>query len=490
MQISFDDQDFQYIQHGIDKIIKYYEQADNFVRGSGGKTLEYRTAQKYDKSGALGAAGGLIDAQITRLSEFRRQLQSIRTQREQNLSANNTDMYDVSVTYTPFSETVDFDPSIDYGNSIAAAFVTSGFSFADYNDITNYQDQDYYKKASISWAVSEWGSWSTHAVNIFADNKNAYADELFESALEDILSELPDVDTKEWSGLYNVIPTGNIPAKDINGTIQKIKKFAADIIRDRSEIEDDEEYRKEYYKALEDLSNQIGGSEGGDIFIALKKYIGPDAIKKFDNVSDFMQYIDYAVTAFSKFFADYSVQLSYLDTMQNALLAQGYNAGTVYSKMNEIKRKYSSHVFNVFDYAADELMKSITKDGTSYVMKAAPPLKYANAFIGIVSGGTKIFAGDTIKAAKKLSGLQMYDQALTQTFDNYARKIAKGWATEQEIAEADKLFLILKGTKLKEYKHLMTLSENSDPALYALYKQKYDTISGWTSKEAILNGTA
>ena len=97
---------------------------------------------------------------------------------------------------------------------------------------------------------------------------------------------------------------------------------------------------------------------------------------------------------------------------------------------------------------------------------------------GLVSAAAKVQNADEISAIKGLGGLYQFDHVLTSTYENYAQMMNAGIATQADMEEAERIFTLLKQTKIQEYEHMLSLCERRDTRLFEKYHFKYYQLTG------------
>lgn len=495
MNVSFDADAIKEIEDGLLKVTDSWANVLNMLNAAPFVNVGYNL---YDKQNLIELNKKSIDREGDRVANLRLALGAYREQRSDAL--NPSEMNSINNSYTPFADLAEMNYSVDYTGSIAAVFVSSNFNINNYDDIHNYKNMDFYKSAERAWSLSEIGSWSTLWTSLIGDD--SYAAGIFEASLASVLATMPNVDSVEYKGLEKTAGSlTNIPIDEINGLISAIRKEINELLKGGKNLTDEELIEKidslfdPLLDLLEELNRQFiasgaGGIEGLIKMVkAAKGAVQPDVLKRMGSVADMVKYTDWVFTGISKLFTDYTIQLSYLETLKDSMLAQGYGAGLVMKRMNRMEKEYSDHMANTLYYALDEAKKEGLKCIAKPLIKSVPGLSSANVFWGVVSAGTKLVSGDKIGAAKTLAGLEMYDKGLTESFKVYATKISQGWATKEDLAEADKLFHLLRGTKLKEYESLKILAEKEAPGAYEMYCKKYDEISKWSSIDDLLKAS-
>ena len=174
---------------------------------------------------------------------------------------------------------------------------------------------------------------------------------------------------------------------------------------------------------------------------------------------------------------DYSTQISYLNAMEEALLAAGFNRSATINAIHKLRREYDDKFYyaaaQVGEKLADKLFGKVEKQ----VVGSVPGLGLAENIMGAYSKTMRMVYASDISADKALMGLQQYDAGLTRAYQKYVDLMAEGKATVHDMEQAEKIYTLLGAVKQKEYKAMMQLTKDVDQILYHKYSQKYDALT-------------
>lgn len=382
--------------------------------------------------------------------------------------------------------------AVSYDASAAYRFAQSGKRFSeDYNDLSAFMQTEEYKAAMQKAGVAKWSDTAlildTLVPGLGLGSVDDYTRGLLESGMSSILDGLPGVTEKaEYDGTLEELGTA-LGIDNMDNWVSEIKNglsayganweafVDSDVYKAALEEIEDDEMRGVFSDALEKMFTNPGSKAA---------YQSADVIGTFTDVLDIADLcIDVALRCVN----DYSVQVGYLDALEEGLLQAGFSSGPVLELIDEMRRNYTDEFAYALDKTSDYLWKE-ARNGivgeavkqVGEVVKQAgrylPVVKSTNLGLKVVSGGAKLLWNDEISAYEKLAGLSQYDRCLTISYENYVRMMADGVATEQDVAQADKLFELLRATKAKEYEYMIELS--GDGAQKQRYQAKLDKLNG------------
>lgn len=350
------------------------------------------------------------------------------------------------------------------------SFAQSGKSFSrDYNDLSSFMATDEYKAAMQKAGVAQWSNTAlildTFLPGLGLNSTNEYIDGLLEGAMSGILDGLSeDAINVTWDGSLDYLGT-MIGIEDMDNWISEIKGCLEtygswnDVTQSREYKEalaavQDEEMRKLFGDTLKELLT----SEEAKAALQLAEGIG--------QFTDVLEMGDLCVDIAVRVLNDYSKQVGYLDAMEEGLLQAGFANGPVLEKIDEMRRNYSDSVSYALDKTCDYLLKEakngVIGAGIKQASSVIPTIKNVTLGLKVISGGAKIGWSDEISAYNGIAGLSQYDQCLTVAYENYAQMIRDGVATEQDVAQADNLFELLRATKIKEYGYMIELTSDTE----------------------------
>ncbi len=430
-------------------------------------------------------------ALIREMEEHERELEGIRLQGQENLDG---------VSSGDFG---DFDlilagGAVNYKGYKTWQYSQSGKSFGtDYNDAWGFVFQsDVFREANMKAGLGEVSNlelylpaaaeaWNQNFAFGLLDTSwlrdtvyDNYTDELLENALAGILESLPGIKPEvSIDGLTdrveNLTGVKNVD-KWMKGLSAIIKKCAENGMT-----------AEEILKSADlQFAIQCLSDDEREVFYTMfrRTYEANKLAGKLGDVADAMGKIDTLVELVVHCLNDYSGQVAYLDTMEDALLAAGFAYGPVVKKMEEMKKLYQSDVLKSLDTLGDFVLDEVKSFGKKKLIEKAasaiPLVREVDFGLKLLDTSADILFAKEAAAVKGLNGLIQYDGALTRTYERYVSLMEAGIASEADMKAADKLYDILLSTKMKEYEHMMNLCKGKDQKLYQLYSGKYYELKG------------
>ena len=428
------------------------------------------------------------------IGETTKQLMTLLNAMEQSLKEyeeldakgkNKLNIQGGSYRYGVFGDMWALGTGVSYAAYQMYQFESNGTSLAtDFNDLGDFMGTTVFQCASVAAGMGEWNNWGLWLDSVaqlgglnlgFIDE---YTDDMLESALSGILMAVPDSQaSKGFETLDQLETYSGIENLDKwIGSLKKLLSTYAQSAKTFDEIKLDKNFKKLMGELPEDLREMLGEA----ISSVYTAQIAGDTISELtDKIERLDMYIDVVMHCFN----DYSVQVSYLDGMENALAAAGFPESAVTDKIRELKETYQSDVLSyaldqVGDLVVDEVKKTAIGEIVKKAGKEFPGIKSVLWGVDGVSAVSKVQNADEISAVKGLGGLYQFDQVLTSTYENYAQMMNAGIATQADMEEAERIFTLLKQTKIKEYEHMLSLCENMDTRLFEKYHFKYYQLTG------------
>lgn len=388
-------------------------------------------------------------------------------------------------SYGAFAGAAGLASVIGYENYQIYQFESSGKSLiSDYNDMYSFRSNWLYESGQQSVSMSKWSDYelmlgmTLESWGLPFNTMEEYSEDLLESAMGSILGGLPDLQSMEnFETLDQLEQYSGI--ENLDKWISALKSVLSTYAKAGAafdEIELDEEFKK----LMKQLPSSVRGIVSGAIS---SKYTAEIAGGTISGLTDAIGRLDTYIDVVMHCLNDYSVQVSYLDTWEDALLAAGLDGGPVLSKIRELRENYqddfSSYVLDkTGDLIVDEIKGTATKEIIKKVAELGPVVKWADLGLGLSSTVAKLQYADEISAVQGLDGLYQLDQNLTTSYQNYVDLMQEGIATEADMQEAERLFNLLKQTKINEYSHMLTLCEGHDIDLFNQYHLKYIELTG------------
>jgi len=327
----------------------------------------------------------------------------------------------------------------------------SGFR-ADLTDVSSYVGNFMNSGYATLLATAELSNYPLY-VEAFA-NPNQYTDQLLKGALDSILSSLADA---------GPVPVEKIPSeiKDILSYITKFSGNLAEILPMLiNGILSAEEKKKLGAQKTAEAERLL------ELFSKLPK----DKRKKLasffqilnqssQGIEKVIKYANGGVDILERLFTDYSAQLGYLDSLENALNLSAANGGNVKQVLTQLRSEYNNCVVK---YIADNQDKWVQKATEKAIEVCAPPLSAASKTLAAAAGLVKDLEGNAIAASNSLYGLMQYDQILSRSYNQYAEMIQNKMATQEDIENAEKIYLLMKQTKKTAYEKMLILEKEKE----------------------------
>lgn len=232
---------------------------------------------------------------------------------------------------------------------------------------------------------------------------------------------------------------------------------------------------KEYPEAFKFLEQYARGADA--VCEGISKGLGA--------VKTMQEYTNLVTEMVFHMLSNHEMQIRYLDTLQDAMIQQGFSHGLVAKKIEDLKLWYEDEEA----YAWNEACKFVNGKiaGKSAEMwDFIPGLKGARKVTGWVSSTAKAIDGNAIGAANKLMGYKQFDGVLTKTYEKYLVLMQEGIASSEDVAKADQIFELLRATKIAEYKAMMSLYDVND-LRYTEMAVKVDELQKMAEGYKILN---
>lgn len=365
--------------------------------------------------------------------------------------------YDKYITYHLFDNDKYYDTNI-FSNK-----------FNDLPAFLRSSDYEFYNTMNGLSQITDLSLWREAFLGQNTTFNNSYSQVRIQAALISLLENIPD--TSLQSSMEEVTDLGKLRLK-LEGENDKyyfsfceyLYKFIKSSNSTGSAIMD------EWFYFMSKDSGLTG--EIKDIYSEMfKKYVFgdtafelvdqlKDAFKGIDKIEDAIEYTDKVLTIVNHINTDYTRQIAYIDSFQESLAAAGfyYSGSPLVTALQDIKAQFTNDAY----YVTKEVYKEIEKEGSKLTVKAVlevvPELKLADSILKLFESGVKLAAGDQISNVQKLEGMQMYDLALTRSYENYIDMMQQGVADEEDMKNADKTLELLIANKISEYKAMNEIS--------------------------------
>ena len=377
--------------------------------------------------------------------------------------------------------------AIDYTCYQTWTYAQSDKSFlSDYNDVASFMNTSLYQSVYSQISLSEWSNYELYLDALLPFNTGAidsYTEQMLDAALASMLESIPGHEADSYTEILDTVGID-----DLDKWMSLIKTFLSECAKNQ-----DTWQQIKNNKEFQELLKQYPLEEIADFLPFLEKTYNYNLkffTEDMGSVVDAIEQLDVALDCLHHCFVDYSAQIAYLDAIENALLNAGFAAGRLQDRIDALRTNYQSDfayaMDKVSDYVAKQIKGAAKKQIISGAAKYVPLVKDIDLGLKIVDTAADIIYADDIKAVKGLGGLMQYDQALSTAYEKYVDMMKDGVASAADMAEADRIYTVLKATKIQEYTHMLSLCEGRDPALFDIYNQKYYELTGKSYNNAPL----
>lgn len=389
-----------------------------------------------------------------------------------------------------------------YAGSHAYQFHQAGFNFSEhFSDAETYMSEDYFQHFEVLEGLSNIGKWETLTLDLLfhggGSSPTDYSQGLMENALLSSLAMVPAYDITIADGDISAYLAELTGKPDLEKEIRKIISW----INKNAANGNTDEFVDQLCAKLSELLYSLGmGDKVSGLIESLSskafllEFFGKMAEIGVNAVDIAETYLDITLNAA----INHMQQVSYLDSVQEALSMCGYEGGGLDNMLGEIRSKLSSKENYIWQSIRDELdsmMDSQLGDLTTEitgrlitnVCKKLPnlagiaegfnPIGSANVFWSGVSVGVNALAGDQIQAVETLRGLQMYTQPLITSYERYMSLMDAGIASAEDVKQAENLFELIRASKMKEYECIQTIDMYG--YWHDLAKEKYEELESW-----------
>ena len=347
--------------------------------------------------------------------------------------------------------------SPDYSVYLSWQFMQSGGSFlTQYSDLYSYMDTANFKTAQFYFMNSLVSDYPTYVHGLSGE----YAERLLDDALAGIVESIPGFDEK-----YGLTATSVDGAyEDLFGKdgFEYIKRASGELTEWLKLGKSFEEMQEaQWYRFLREQMS-YGGQERFDEWMKDLCEAYPKAAKTFDTATEAAEWCLQTLEFILKGCSTYETQVRYLTAIQDSLLASGFTAGAVYHRINEMRERYNDSWAVAWEKFKPFLEKKTVKFGINTLAKEFPTLKGVDLGLKTISLTAKKLGGESVGAAKSLLGLSQCDRALTQSYENYMERLSEGLATKEEAQQAEAMYEVLIGVKIREYKEIINIGKHFD----------------------------
>ena len=349
----------------------------------------------------------------------------------------------------------------------------------DYNDLGSFQNSEVFRHAAFLAGFAELSNYEIWY------NTDKYAKERIEGAITSMLQNIPELKTSNELSKGTLKRFGEtLGIEDLDSWVSQFESVFQKYAKSKRPVEELLEDPK-----FQDLLSTMTDDQVEMFRSAVEKtYSAVDkASEAVSTASDTLKVIDGGLVFLEFVMTDYTQQISYLDTMEDALLNAGFSSGLVLERIDALRELYRKDLEERLPEVLKEFAIEQGKEAlTDKVKESIPLLRDVDFGLTFLSTGSELLFSEETEGFRSLSGFAMIDYSLTQAHENYVQLMEYGVATEQDMQEADRVFQMLYSVKLQEYDQMRTLCKGEDPELYDLYNRKYEELKAFES----LSGTS
>ncbi len=415
---------------------------------------------------------------VSKLNNLIRALELYGEEYEQMVSKNESEVEalgGVESLYATFGTLTAAGMSDIYNNSVAL-YYGNQYSFSEYfNDLPSFQDSLRWKTIETMTGFSYFSDYKKYIVSYLGGDMDKYYEKMLENSLYGLMKGIPGYQELDAESVQ-IIDWDSLGIEGLGDLMDKLKR----ILNGASGTFTEEELTEVLAEIRKVLSKIDGGEE-------LFQFFG-SKIFKFDellgNIStgvgfagDLAEGVDFFMNLFYHGLSNHTQQIEWLDTMAESLELAGYSGTMVTAKIAEIKELYLDKEKYYFDQILDAGYDKI-EGGLLDLVNHIPGIEKVaytvDTVFEFVGNTATDVAEDEIAAMEALWGMQAYNNNLVDAYEHHIDMIKSGIATAEDVERADKLFEILRVSKMQEYENMMTIAEGS--SWYDELKVKYDEL--------------
>lgn len=189
----------------------------------------------------------------------------------------------------------------------------------------------------------------------------------------------------------------------------------------------------------------------------LSCYYLADGLKKtIGKYADGVEAIDVASQMIGRVMNDYTEDLEYLESIEQALISSGYNKDVVNDTIQTIKYNYNNQAISALTIGFNKLCE----EGTGELIDTYLPT--LNLFLAAKDLGCAVSGlGDKTDNLEMIYTTQHYSGSLIQEYENYANIIRTGEYTQDDVDKCNTYFELARNAKIQEYEAMVNLYEGA-----------------------------
>lgn len=197
-------------------------------------------------------------------------------------------------------------------------------------------------------------------------------------------------------------------------------------------------YELNQYSAAADLTKELSG------------------IKGFSNIMKYAREARFDLNMVKLLASDYSINLQYLDSIENALKATGMDNKVLNDVMTSLRFDYEHKYIDALKQTVKKGTISLAEEGFKTLPGGKAILDVTN-YVNNLSDGGK--ANDS---RKNFIAITTYSNNMANACEKLGDKIASGNYTQQDITDFENLFNATKNLKIKQYTAALDFAEGDD----------------------------
>ncbi len=431
-----------------------------------------------DVGGKLSSGKQKYKEAMAKLNNLIRALELYGEEYEQMVQKNESEVEalgGVESLYATFGTLTAAGMSDIYNNSVAL-YYGNQYSFSEYfNDLPSFQGSLRWQTIETMTGISYFSDYKKYIVSYLGGDMDKYYEKMLENSLYGLMKGIPGYQELDAESVQ-IIDWESLGGEELEKLMDKLKR----ILNGASGTFTEEELTD----VLAEIRKVLGKIDGGE---ELFQIFG-SKIYKFDEfledlssgigfAGDLSEGVDFFMNLLYHSLSNHTQQIEWLDTMAESLELAGFSDTMITNKIAEIKELYLDEEKYYFDQILDagyDKIEGEILDLINHVPGIEKVMYSMDTVFGFVGNTATDVAGDEIAAMEALWGMQTYNQNLVYAYEHHIDMIKSGIATAEDVERADKLFEILRVSKMQEYEHMMTIAEGS--SWYDELKVKYDEL--------------
>lgn len=431
-----------------------------------------------DVDGKLAGGKQKYKEAVAKLNNLIRALELYGEEYEQMVQKNESEVEalgGVESLYATFGTLTAAGMSDIYNNSVAL-YYSEQYSFSEYfNDLPSFQDSLRWKTIETMTGFSYLSDYKKYIVSYFGGDMDRYYEEMLENSLYGLMKGIPGYQELDAES-FQLVDWDSFGIEGLGELMEELEFH----LKLESGLLSDDQLTVMLGKLREKLQTIEGGERIFQIF-GSRLYKFDEFFGKISSevgyITDVAEGVDFVMNLFYHSLSNHTQQVEWLDTMAESLELAGYSGTMVTAKIAEIKELYLDEEAYFYDQVLDAAFEKAEGEILgliNHVPHVGTVVSAMDTTFDFVSHTATDVAGDEIAAMEALWGMQAYNNNLVNAYEHHIDMIKSGIASAEDVERADKLFEILRVSKMQEYEHMMTIAEGS--SWYDELAKKYEEL--------------